>query len=54
MHTAAMVLVMFPVALVVYKKVGLAFLRRGWINVDLFCAVALLLAGIVTTVLAVL
>ena len=43
-----MLLVMFPVAMVVYKKVGLAFLRRGWINVDLFWAVALFLGGAAT------
>ena len=46
-----MLLVMFPVALVVYKKVGLAFLRRGWINVDLLWAVALIVAGVVTGLL---
>ncbi len=50
-HTLAMVLVMFPVAMVVYKKVGLAFLRRGWINVDLFWAVALFLGGAATLML---
>ena len=50
-HTLAMLLVMFPVAMVVYKKVGLAFLRRGWINVDLFWAVALLLGGAATLML---
>ena len=51
MHTLAMLLVMFVIAMVVYKKVGLAFLRRGWINVDLFWAVALLLGGVVTLAL---
>ena len=50
-HTLAMLLVMFPVAMVVYKKVGLAFLRRGWINVDLFWAVALFLGGAATLML---
>ena len=50
-HTLAMLLVMFVIAMVVYKKVGLAFLRRGWINVDLFWAVALLLGGVVTLAL---
>ena len=50
-HTLAMLLVMFVIAMVVYKKVGLAFLRRGWINVDLFWAVALLLGGATTLVL---
>ena len=50
-HTLAMLLVMFVIAMVVYKKVGLAFLRRGWINVDLFWAAALLLGGAVTLML---
>ena len=50
-HTLAMLLVMFLIAMVVYKKVGLAFLRRGWINVDLFWAVALLLGGAATLML---
>ena len=50
-HTLAMLVVMFVIAMVVYKKVGLAFLRRGWINVDLFWAVALLLGGVVTLAL---
>ena len=53
-HTAAMLAVMFLAALVVYRKVGLAFLRRGWINVDLLWAAALFLAGAVTMLLAVL
>ena len=53
-HTAAMLLIMFVVALVVYKKVGLAFLRRGWLNVDLLWAAALFLAGAVTILLALL
>jgi hypothetical protein len=50
-HTMAMLLVMLPVALVVYKKVGLAFLRRGWINVDVLWGCALILAGVLTILL---
>ncbi len=50
-HTTAMLLVMLPVAMVVYKKVGLAFLRRGWINVDFFWAFALIVAGALTVLL---
>jgi hypothetical protein len=50
-HTMAMLLVMLPIALVVYKKVGLAFLRRGWINVDLLWSCALILAGVLTILL---
>jgi hypothetical protein len=50
-HTMAMLLVMLPIALVVYKKVGLAFLRRGWINVDVLWGCALILAGVLTILL---
>lgn len=52
-HTAAMLAIMLVVALVVYKKVGLAFLRRGWLNMDLLWASALFLAGGLTIALAV-
>ena len=48
-----MLAIMLVVALVVYKKVGLAFLRRGWLNMDLLWAAALFLAGGVTIALAV-
>jgi hypothetical protein len=50
-HTMAMLLVMLPVALVVYKKVGLAFLRRGWINIDVLWGGALILVGVLTILL---
>ena len=51
-HTVAMLTVMLVIALVVYKKVGLAFLRKGWLNVDLLWSSALILAGIATLALA--
>lgn len=51
-HTAAMLLIMAAIAGVVYKKVGLAFLRRGWVNMDLLWAAALFIAGGVTLGLA--
>jgi hypothetical protein len=44
-HTAAMFLVMGAIALVVYEKVGLAILRRAWVNLDLLWAVALIVTG---------
>jgi hypothetical protein len=44
-HTAAMLLVIATIAIVVYEWVGLAFLRRGWINVDLLWTVALAASG---------
>ena len=34
-HTAAMLATIGAIALVVYRLVGVAFLRRGWINLDL-------------------
>ena len=52
-HTLAMLAVMLAAALIVYKKVGLAFLRRGWLNVDLLWAGALILAGVATLFLAI-
>ena len=51
-HTFAMLLIMLVIALAVYKWLGLGFLRRGWINVDLLWAAALMLAGASTIILA--
>jgi hypothetical protein len=47
-HVGAMVAVMAVVALVVYEKLGLAFLRRAWLNSDQFWAGAFIAAGLVT------
>ena len=33
------------IAIVVYEWVGLAFLRRGWINIDLLWSIALAASG---------
>jgi hypothetical protein len=44
-HTVAMLAVTGAIAVVVYRWVGLAFLRRGWINVDLIWSIALIAAG---------
>jgi hypothetical protein len=44
-HTFAMLAVAGAIAVVVYEWVGLAFLRRGWINLDLLWAIALFVAG---------
>jgi len=49
-HVGAMLAVMAVVALVVYEKVGLAFLRRAWVNSDQFWAGAFVVAGVVTLV----
>jgi hypothetical protein len=45
-HTGAMLLVIAAIAILVYEWVGLAFLRRGWINLDLLWSVALAASGI--------
>jgi hypothetical protein len=44
-HTAAMLLVMGAVALIIYQTLGLAILRRVWINIDLLWATALIAVG---------
>jgi hypothetical protein len=46
-HTLGYLVTMIAVALVVYTKVGVSFLRTGWFNVDLVWAVALLVTGII-------
>jgi hypothetical protein len=51
-HTVAMLAAMLIISVIVYRKLGLAFLRRGWLNVDLLWAAALILAGLVTLGLA--
>jgi hypothetical protein len=46
-HTAAMLTVTGAVALGVYEWVGVAFLRRGWINLDRLWIAALVVAGLI-------
>ncbi|MGO4571693.1 hypothetical protein [Microvirga sp. 2TAF3] len=46
-HTGAMLAVIGAIGLVVYDRLGLAFLRRGWINLDIFWSAALAAAGII-------
>ena len=50
-HTAAVFIAMAAVALAVYRVFGLAFLRRGWLNIDLLWAAALVVAAVLTLVL---
>jgi hypothetical protein len=45
-HTAAMLVVIAAIAFVVYEWFGVAFLRRGWINLDLLWSVALAASGL--------
>ncbi len=44
-HTAAMLAMMAGVAVTVYDHLGVAVLRRAWVNVDVVWAVALVGAG---------
>src|SRR5262249_37939989 len=45
LHTAAMLAASAACASAVYKWIGVAFLRRGWINLDLLWAFALMVCG---------
>jgi hypothetical protein len=47
-HTAGYLAVTGLVAWLVYRKFGLALLRKGWFNLDLLWAVALVVAGLAT------
>jgi hypothetical protein len=47
-HTAAMLVVMAAVAVIVYEKVGVGILRKAWVNLDLVWAGALVVAGVFT------
>lgn len=49
-HTVSMLAVTGVIALSVYQWLGLAFLRRGWINLDLLWTVALAAAGVILIV----
>jgi hypothetical protein len=47
-HTAGYLVVTVLVAAVVYEKVGLAVLRKAWVNMDLIWAGALVVTGLLT------
>jgi hypothetical protein len=51
LHTAAMLGTIAIVAVSVYKWIGVAFLRRGWINLDWLWTVALAACGVILLVL---
>jgi hypothetical protein len=44
-HTAALLATITLVSVVVYRWVGVAFLRLGWINLDFIWIVALAVCG---------
>jgi len=49
-HTLGYVATMTAIALVVYLKFGVSFLRTAWFNVDLVWALALLVTGVIALV----
>jgi hypothetical protein len=51
-HTLAMLAIAGAIAVVVYEWAGLAFLRRGWINLDLVWVFVLIGAGLVLLFMA--
>ncbi len=50
-HSAGYLLVTGAIAALVYERIGLGFLRRGWINLDLIWAAALVITGCATLML---
>ena len=48
LHTAAMLATMGVVAVVVYERLGVAVLRRAWVNMDAIWAAAVVAAGLAT------
>jgi hypothetical protein len=52
-HTVALLVVTGGVAIVVFDRIGVGFLRRAWLNVDLLWAAALVLAGLYTLILGI-
>jgi len=44
-HTAAMLATIAAISVIVYNWVGVAFLRRGWINLDVVWIITLLACG---------
>jgi len=53
LHVAAMLFVMGIISFVVYEKVGVGILRRGWFNLDLGWSIVLIASGAVTLFTAV-
>lgn len=49
-HTLGYLTVMALIAILVYRKFGLSLLRRGWFNLDLVWAVALIATGCIAIV----
>jgi hypothetical protein len=50
LHVGAMLVVMAVVALLVYEKLGVAILRRAWLNTEWLWAGAFVMAGAITLI----
>jgi hypothetical protein len=50
-HTGGYLLVTGVIAVVVYERVGVRFLRTAWVNLDLIWAIALVVTGLATVVI---
>ena len=50
LHVGAMVAVMGVIAVIVYEHVGVAVLRKAWINLDGVWAAAFVVAGVLTLI----
>ncbi len=50
-HTAGYLLVTGVIAVIVYERVGIRFLRTAWVNLDLIWAIALVITGVATAIL---
>jgi hypothetical protein len=48
LHTAAMLLTMGVIAVIVYERLGVMVLRRVWVNLDLLWSAVVITAGLVT------
>jgi hypothetical protein len=48
-HTLGYLLVTGLIAVIVYEKVGVRFLRKAWVNLDLIWAIALIVTGVALT-----
>jgi hypothetical protein len=51
LHTAVMLATIAAISVVVYQWIGVDFLRRGWINLDILWTAALLACGIALLVI---
>ncbi len=47
-HTLGFFIVMVAIAIIVYEKLGVALLRKAWININAIWAISLITAGILS------